>query len=259
MIGYYGGLRPKEVRLLKFVQLEGPADELMIFIDRSKTPESRRWVPMFALAPRWVCEWLVQMRDKEKAHHRSQKARRDSYLFSYGDYSGPLEADHLIAPATAVLKQAFGNNAVFYSLRHSFASLNLLRIVALGYPALMSELADRKHETFSSPHLERFREVLSTPEDLAPPIPYSSIGTLCEMMGHAGYRTLFERYVHTNHIALRHFTTPMYGQQGERALSRKACSNITGLTSSSSLARLPRTVAGLIDYLRESSSAERRR
>ena len=153
----------------------------------------------------------------------------------------------------------FGESCVFYSLRHSFASLNFLRICCFRHRALLDELADREHETFSESFLDQMRDCFAQAEDQAPDIPITAVVSLCRLMGHSGYATLFERYVHTIHIALRHFTVPMYGQQGERTLTRKACSNITGLTSSSSLACLPRTVAGLSDYLQESGSAERRR
>lgn len=249
LLAFYGGLRPKEVRTLTLIELCGDAEDLHVCIRRSKNKQSRRWINLSVLAPRWVCEFLVEFREDRRNEFSKVGGKANAALLGAVGEPGVLPAQAYIAPAMDYLKSVFGKQVVFYSLRHSFASWNFVRMMAFGFPGIRDELVDRHHETFSDAFLGRLRDVYAGVEFMAPAIPVTAVITLARMMGHSGYATLFERYVHTLNLALPHVCSHWFREQSQRKLSRKACAQLTGLKSSSSLAALPNTVGGLLKSL----------
>lgn len=250
LLGFYGGLRPKEVRTLPLNALIGTAEDLYVYIGKSKNKQSRRWVPICHLAPRWAIQFLVEYKEKREAEFRFADQRESASLFGLPSDQAPLDTQSLIVPAIRYLKAFFGKDAVFYSLRHSFASQSFIRIICLQYRNLRRRLADGHHETFSEDFLNRLRLVFAAPEFNAPAIPITVIISLARLMGHSGYATLFERYVHTLGVVLPDIYEEWFKEQSAARLSRAACKALTGLSSSPALARLPNTVGGMIDYLR---------
>lgn len=250
LLGYYAGFRPLEVVNCPLISVVGSARDLTILIEDSKTADSRRWVPLHLLAPRWAVEFLVQFRDERAAEFRSRRKRKQAALFGLEGRIEALDRNSLITPAIRWLKEVFGSDVVFYSLRHSFASLIFIRIMMFRHPQLRDSLADGAHEIFSDNHLRALRQLFAAPEFGAPDIPATSIITLARLMGHSGYVTLFERYVHTTYEVLTVILAEWFDQQRERKLSRVACGLLVGRTSPASLAKLPSTVGGLVEYLR---------
>lgn len=249
LLAFYGGLRPKEVRTLTLIELCGDAEDLHVCIRRSKNKQSRRWINLSVLAPRWVCEFLVEFREARRGEFARVSDKANASLLGAVGEPHVLPAQAYIAPAMGYLKSVFGKQVVFYSLRHSFASWNFVRMMAFGFRGIRDELVDRHHETFSDDFLGRLRDVYAGVEFMAPAIPVTAVITLARMMGHSGYATLFERYVHTLSLVLPHVCSKWFKEQSQRKLSRKACAQLTGLKSSSSLAALPNTVGGLLKSL----------
>jgi len=207
ILGFYGGLRACEVNSLFLDDIIYGVDELIIQIKCGKTQAARRNIPLHLLAPQKYCKLIVDWCKNRKREKNISVNLRKSALFGPENAPDSYKRSDLIDVVISHLKSWFGDDIVFHSLRHSFASWLLIRWYALRYPDITDNLVAKDHLIFSNPCSLKLGQFFSLTHDKLPEIyePHH-LTMISKLMGHLGQKTLFRYYVHTFHIIHRHAT-----------------------------------------------------
>lgn len=252
LLGYWGGLRAIEVVRLHLSDIFWDGENLYVHIYKSKTPSSRRRVPLSMLAPKAVCEQIGTFVSQRRAEFPEDAILDSIAMFgptgSRPGYSRKVLIDALIPR----LKNAFGEKTVFHTLRHCFASWLMVRWYAARYPDFVDSLYERYHPSVGKELLRNIAVLFTLVEqDTIPISSTSDMVTLTKLMGHLGQRTLLEVYVHTFHFLHRHAMQRMSAKTGGRRLSsRQIALLLPNMKSRTSQARIKdKTINGVVAYL----------
>ena len=204
-LGYYGGLRISEVRKLKVCSIlySQKLAKLDIEILSGKSASARRRLPYESLAPVWVQEMLMGYVEERTSSRETANLREVALLgprgkprcYTQGSFSRPV---------VSRLKEAFGDDVTFHTLRHCFCSNLLIRWYGLRHADLVDNLRVAGHELFQpalQASLRRYFECF--PADDGDTRPYDLI-SLIKLSGHASPVTLFRYYIHSSYILQEH-------------------------------------------------------
>ena len=204
-LGYYGGLRISEVRKLTCASIvfSDRLTNLDIEILSGKSASARRRLPLDVLAPVWVQEMLRQYVKDRIAARLAPNVRKVALLgldvhcerFTQSSFSRLVHAR---------LKEAFGFNVTFHTLRHCFCSNLFIRWYGLRHEDVFDDLRIGGHELFQE-RLQRALRGFFTchPIDDGETRPYDLI-SMIKLSGHASPVTFFRFYVHSGYLAQEH-------------------------------------------------------
>jgi integrase len=189
LIGF-AGMRPIEIMYLQKGGITLLPNALEINIERSKTPAGKRCLPIHALAPKAMHDFLL----KELTKRCNSGESAD--VFFEDNVVKAERREKLITHALVALREEFGEGIDLYTLRHSFASWSFVRLVkaAHGDTSLLANSPNLQHEIFRS-GLKPFAELVfqQRPYFVDP----SSFYRLARLMGHATPETLPRTYLHS--------------------------------------------------------------
>ena len=204
-LGFYGGLRISEVRKLKARSIlwSKKLAKLDIEILSGKTASARRRLPFDALAPVWVQEMLMDYLEERTSSQQTGNLR-DVALLGPRRKPGRYTQSSFSQSVVSRLKEAFGDDVTFHTLRHCFCSNLLVRWYGLRHTDVLSNLRVGGHEIFQPAWQEKLRRYFECfPEDDGEIRPYDLI-SLIKLTGHASPETLFRYYIHLSYILQEH-------------------------------------------------------
>jgi len=231
--------------------------EIHIEIHNSKSPAGRRRVPLHLLAPEDASEPVRQAYEKRMAEFREKSTSRQLILKNIPLF-GPEKSRerysgrYLASACIAVVKKYMGQDFVFHSLRHSFASWLLIRWYAARYPEIIPTLAEGNHPVFGDECQENLCQFFAS--DRSGEIPdhhASDLVSISKLIGHSGQETLFSTYVHSFHIVHRHAMERLSQNIGSNKLSGKTISALVPkMKDRHNHSKLPgRTINIICEYL----------
>lgn len=190
---FYAGLRIHEAALLShdaiYIDLE-----LNIFVKKSKTRSGKRSLPLHYLLPdkqlKFFRDYVLKRRPKGP--------RSGIPLFSLDGVSFP-DPKVLADMITDVIFECLGRHITCHQLRHSFASLLLVRWYALLYGTETMELSseDRSHPAVTEMGNLRKLFLGEGPEKVGDKYFMHAIIAAGRLLGHAGPVTTVNVYIHT--------------------------------------------------------------
>jgi len=210
ILGFYGGLRSGEVSRLTLNDVVSLDGELYIEIHHSKSPAGRRRVPLHMLAPEESCEIVRLLYKKRTLEFLVQSTSRQNILkniplFGVEKSRVGYTGRYLAGACIAEVKKYMGQNFVFHSLRHSFASWLLIRWYASRYPDFVLSLAEGNHSVFGDEEQVRLTQLFASGQvGIIPNHHASDLVVLSKLIGHSGQETLFSTYIHSFHIIHEH-------------------------------------------------------
>lgn len=253
ILGFYAGLRPEEVNRIAFGDIEYDRSELVIHINRGKTPAARRTIYLHLFASPKIIEVLTEYLQYRRSQFSDNAITGKLSVFG-PDYSRDrFSRKALISPVIKVLKYRFGEDTVFYTLRHSFASWMLLRWYCAKHRDAVDLMPENTHLMFQRQELNKVAKFFTRGQsDSIPDVDPTALIHIAKLMGHADTSTLFRYYVHTFHHIQAHAVHRLDKVYGETKLKGKVITNLVPkLKSRSSQSKLKdRTIAGLADYIR---------
>lgn len=189
LIGF-AGMRPIEIIYLQKAGITLLPNALEINIERSKTPAGKRCLPIHALAPKAMHDFML----KELAKRCNSGESAD--VFFEDNVVKVERREKLITPALVTLREKFGEGIDLYTLRHSFASWSFVRLImgAYGDASLLTNSPNLQHEIFCS-GLKPFAELVFQQQPYC--VDPSSFYRLARLLGHATPETLPRTYLHT--------------------------------------------------------------
>lgn len=207
ILGFYGGMRACEANSLTVADIIYGDDELIIQIKKGKSQAARRNIPLHLLAPPHYCQLIISWCEQRKKEKRISVHLKKTALFGPENNPDSYNRSELIGVVITHLKAWFGDDIVFHSLRHSFASWLLIRWYALRYPDITDKLVAKDHAIFSDASNLKLGQYFSLVQDQLPEKyePHHLI-MISKLMGHLGQKTLFQYYVHIFHIIHQHAT-----------------------------------------------------
>ena len=198
-LAYWGGMRPKEIRHLSLISIETCFDEINLYIRSTKTVNGRRRIPLHLLAPDNIledCRDYIRTRRKE-AEQFTRITTKQIALIGFKDSPHALRREVLTDGITQYLRERGGKHMDLYGLRHSFATLNLLRWQVYTAPETLSLLRVRDHQIFTPTYQQRFAKLFS--RHLAGNNEREKVNTLIQirrLMGHGHLSVTLENYTH---------------------------------------------------------------
>lgn len=189
LIGF-AGMRPIEIMYLRKANITLLPDALEINIERSKTPAGKRCLPIHALAPKSVHEFLLN------EFRRLISEGEGEELFFGSEAPKTIRREELITPALDCLRDVYSDGIDLYTLRHSFASWSFLRMSmsALNDGVLLESSPNLRHEIFNEGLNAFVGLIYQQSSHVQDP---NSFYRLARLMGHATPETLPRTYIHT--------------------------------------------------------------
>jgi integrase len=193
ILGYGLGMRRREAAELRLRHVH-TVGELLIQVVASKTRAGRRNLPSDRLLS--VADWEY-LRAFLRQRLRETKNDLDAPLLGTPALPDGLDPAWLSQVVSAVLKEVTGKPVSYHDLRHTFASLFLLRWWVAKHgpaaaPALGTLLAS---PLFTAEALARFRCQFGPGPEM--PLVTHPVQVLSIRMGHASPETTCRSYVHT--------------------------------------------------------------
>lgn len=216
IIGFFCGLRRKEVLGLRVTDIYGHKDRPFLFLRTHKNRNlknsySRRRLDLVDFIPKPYLKVLMDW-------HQHQSALNMKYFMSFSEHE--IGDDNMIVdPVQEYCRQITGDETfVFHGLRHSFANLYLIRILQIHSPNLRKWLGEEKGK-----QLEETRELLELNEFYSvhysksflkkyfpaenQTLPRSTLLQLAELLGHKVPDTTCRSYLHLiDEIEAEYFT-----------------------------------------------------
>jgi len=201
ILGFYAGLRAAEVTRLTLNDIILDNGYLSLEIQRGKSLASRRRVTLSLLVPEYILCILNQYITKRRSEFPLKSVLRNIPLFGPEGSRNRYQGRTLINRVINQLKYYFGNDIVFHSLRHCFASWLLVRWYALRYPSIVNELHDESHNVFSQSMRAKLAQLFTVGKySEIPDWQHDCMITIAKIIGHASPKTFFHHYVHTFHV-----------------------------------------------------------
>ena len=252
-LAYYGGLRATEIRRLTLsdIVFSDFLPNVDVELQRGKTANARRRIPLAALAPPHITRLIVDhWHDRITEFPDSTALSRIAFLGPRCSTDG-YQYHSLSSLARGLLKRAFGASANIHLLRHSFCSNLFLRWYALRRPDILRDFRDRGHAIFQ-PELQRkltsyFDCIPHQDGDIR---PYDLV-SMIKLTGHASPSTLFQYYVHSFSVVQEHAVSIMSSPIGDLRLAGNVIAKLVPrLSSSASRAKLSSpTVHGIACHI----------
>ena len=204
-LGYYGGLRISEVRKLTCASIvfSDRLTNLDVEVLSGKSASARRRLPLDALAPVWVRDLLRQYVKDRMAAGLARNIGKVSLLGLAGDCERFAQGS-FSRFVHARLKEAFGFDVTFHTLRHCFCSNLFIRWYGLGHKDAFDDLRIAGHELFQDALQRTLRGFFDChPVDDRAARPYDLL-SMIKLSGHASPTTFFRFYVHSAFVVQRH-------------------------------------------------------
>jgi integrase len=257
ILGFYGGLRSSEVSKLTMNDVVALDGELNVEIHNSKSPAGRRRVPLHMLAPADACKTVEKLYENRLSEFREKSISRQLILKNIPLFGSNRSRDHyssrsLANTCIAELKRYLGQDFVFHSLRHSFASWLLVRWYAARYPDIIETLAEGYHSLFGEESQKNLCQFFTSEREGEIPDDHASdLVAISKLIGHSGQETLFSTYIHSFHVIHKHAMKRASETLSAKKLSGNTISAIVPkMKSRHSHQRLPsRAINDICDYL----------
>jgi len=220
MLMFYCGLRPDDIVHFRLCDVHGFAKPEFLVRPHSdydpKSLSSVRRVPVMTQLPpvraKQFAAW-VRRRVAEAGTEDSD----DLLLAMAGAPRKELTADFLQGPVTRALREETGDHSItFYSLRHSFATIGLLRHLAADTPRLLPQgYAIFREECFQPESCRAFKSALGADPNA---VSASGLRMIASNMGHLNVHTTQKHYIHLMDLILAQMFDLAIGRQFPEAV-----------------------------------------
>jgi integrase len=229
ILGFFCGLRRKEVLGLRVIDLYGHDDRPFLFLRSHKNrglknAYSRRRLDLVDFIPKPYLMLLM-------AWHRHQSSLNMKFLMSFSELEIG-DDKRIIDPVQDYCRQITGDETfVFHGLRHSFANLFLIRILQIRHPRLRKWLGNSKENSITnSVHrqnlndfysIERAKSFLSKyfPTENTV-LPRSTLLQLAHLLGHKVPDTTSRSYLHLIEEIDAEYYTAIKGELKESLINQ---------------------------------------
>ena len=204
MLGYRCGLRRMEALRLRLIDVSGTyKPDLLVrpFLGRTlKTSSSRRKMPLYALLSEeeWkkLCAW------KEKRLKQELEVEFSEYLFAVKELNFRCAPEDLVFPIIhKAMRSVTGDQTLrYHHLRHSFASLTLLKLLAANYGAPLSLFSHLPKQCAEIEDAKTFTENLM----ILPGPTRKLLYSVARLLGHSGPDISLGHYIHTLDIMVKY-------------------------------------------------------
>jgi len=257
ILAFYGGLRAGETTMLTLKNIVVLDGEVYIEICSGKTRAARRRIPLHLFAPEDMCNIIEQHWSERLAEFKKKGFSINQPVLDKIPFFGPERSrkaytrNSLIDATIEALKMNFGDDIVYHSLRHSFASWLLIRWYAGRYPGFIDSLEEKHHKIFNKRCQAKFNSFFTTYVDRIPDYNASDLVKFSKVMGHCGHETLFSTYIHTFDAIQNHAMYRVSRIKGEIELNGKSISALVPkLKDRHNHTKLPgRTINDICQYL----------
>lgn len=228
-LAFYAGLRSGEIASLSLVDVFTSRHEVMIYIQKGKTPSAKRSIPLHLLAPKKVVDSVREYIECRNIDYRvyCQKnkstiplKRAEVKLLSLNQDCKKSTSKEVVLKARQLLKKQLGDGADLHLLRHSFASHLFLRWYCTRHTDFITQLVDQHHWFFSERGLSAFNTFLGNhPINDFKGAETTAIIQLIKLMGHKNTETFFAVYVHSFEEVVHHAIRQVNQKTDEQIMS----------------------------------------
>ncbi len=189
-VAFYGGLRQIELHNLKVRDIVIDDEDFRVIIKRSKTSSGKRTVLLNAFAPDYAKDLILDHAFLRSELSSDKKSALNAPLLDFGveEYEARRYLNNL-------LKSAYGNEYTMHTLRHSFASLTLLRWASLKLGYYPHDLVPSLSSARSDGELERL--LWGYRQDNIRQIAPHDLLHIAQQLGHADINTMLIYYAHS--------------------------------------------------------------
>jgi len=203
-LGFRCGLRRMEALRLRLIDLSGTyKPDLLVrpFLGRRlKTNSSRRKIPLYALLSEE--EWKKLLAWKEKRLKQESEAEFSEYLFAVKELNFRCAPEDLVFPIIhKAMRSVTGDQTLrYHHLRHSFASLTILKLLAADYGAPLSLFSQLPKQRAEIEDAKTFKDNLMILQGPTRKFAYA----VARLLGHSGPDISLEHYIHSLDIVVKH-------------------------------------------------------
>lgn len=208
ILGFYGGLRAGEMRLLTLNDIEINRHEIWIHIKRGKSAAARRKIPLHYLVPPHIEERFrryhanrvriglaYESTGKKHPNEFLKKPHHIAFLGLPSSHLGLTSKD--LNQVIPVLRFHTQSGIDIHSLRHGFGTLLLLRAQVLKHPEMLENLREFEHAVFTKESQARFVRLFQYGSETHLKLGNIDVFVHCrKLMGHSHIKVTFDNYAH---------------------------------------------------------------
>jgi len=216
ILGYFCGLRRREVWKLRTIDIYGRDDALFLFVRSHKARKlknfySRRRIPLAQLIPRFLLKHVV-------AWWKVRKQSNGVYFISDSPSEPANEKDIFDSVQMACRKITGDHTFVFHGLRHSFANYFMIKVMQVPYPELARLFGCKKilQDAEEVRELQEFYSKGASADLISyffprenQTLPRSTLMQLAMLLGHKVPDTTFKSYLHIFQEIVPEFYEPL--------------------------------------------------
>lgn len=207
ILGFYGGLRSEEMRLLTLNEIDINRHEVWIKITHGKTASARRKIPLHLLAPIAIVNRVRRYYEKRHAigiiHQTTGKKVRDfiknpRQIAFLGIPNSPLGLSKKdINQVIPLIRYHTQSDIDIHTLRHCFATWLLIRTHQIKHHDFLETLEEQHHAVFTKDSQVRFLQLFQYGSESSLKPGNIDLYIHCrKLMGHSHIQVTFDHYMH---------------------------------------------------------------